>query len=146
MATPPELTVYTSYLLRQATLRAQARVSDALRTLELRPPHSAVMTMLTPAPLSQVALSARLQTDRTTMVKIVDELEQMGLVERQTNPSDRRAHDVTLTDKGFEFAQRAQSQIAQADDAFLEPLSKAERNQLRGLLERLIAAHDQSRA
>ena len=143
MATPPELTIWTSYLLRQTTLRAQSRVARSLETLGLRPPHSAVMTMLVPGSLSQVALCASLQTDRTTMVKIIDGLEQMRLVKRQVNHIDRRAHNVMLTKKGFEFARQTQSKISDADSVFFEPLSEAEHQQLRQLLERLILRHDQ---
>jgi len=140
---PAPLTVWLSYLLRQATLRAQDNVAKALAAAALRPPHNAVLTMLADGPLSQVTLSARLQTDRTTMVAIIDELEAWQLVERRRNPADRRAHDVTLTTLGAERLAVAHAAVFAADDSFFAALNAAERMQLRAMLLRLIAAHDE---
>lgn len=139
---PAPLTLWLSYLLRQATLRVQDKVAEALSALALRPPHNAVLTMLADGPLSQVALSTRLDTDRTTMVAIIDELEAWNLVERRRNPGDRRMHDVTLTSLGGDRLTQANAAVSAADDAFFAPLSDAERAQLREMLLRLIAAHD----
>ena len=38
--------------------------------------------------------------DRTTMVALIDELEQAGLVRRRTHPDDRRKNAVELTPAG----------------------------------------------
>lgn len=142
---PAPLTIWLSYLMRQVTLRVQDHVAAALSTLVLRPPHNAVLTMLADGPLSQAALSARLQTDRTTMVAIIDELEAWDLVERRRNAVDRRIHDVTLTSLGRTRLAEANAAVSAADDAFFSPLNDAERVQLRAMLLRLIAAHDASK-
>ena len=139
----PELEQWTSFLLRQATLRAQQKVSQNLETLNLNPPHNTVLTMLGSGPMSQIALSAKTKTDRTTMVGIVDELEEMGLVSRASHATDRRVHAVTLTRVGIGKLSQANAKVTAADEAFLKPLSEKERQTLRNLLTKLIQAHDQ---
>ena len=141
-ALPDTLTVWISYLLRQTTLRVQERVAESLHELGLRPPHNAVLSLLAAGPHAQIALANQLQTDRTTMVALIDDLERMQLVERRRNPHDRRAHDVTLTNQGLALLSAARAQVSAVDDAFLAPLSSEEREQLRALLLRLIRAHD----
>ncbi len=142
---PAPLTIWLSYLLRQATLRAQDAVAAALAELALRPAHNSVLTILADGPRSQITLATLLQTDRTTMVAIIDELESWQLVERRRNPSDRRVHDITLTSLGAERLIQAHAAVTAADDAYFAPLSDAERKQLRAILLRLISAHDQRR-
>ena len=143
MATPDDLMVWTSYLLRQAALRAQAEVGRALAALSLRPPHHSVMAMIAAEPRSQVALSAMLQTDRTTMVSIIDDLERLRLAERRVSPVDRRVHDVTLTEAGREALERSRSAIQAADERVLSALDPSERSQLRSLLGRLVVSCDE---
>ncbi|HNP70185.1 MAG TPA: MarR family winged helix-turn-helix transcriptional regulator [Kouleothrix sp.] len=144
-ALPAPLTVWLSYLLRQATLRVQDRVADALAEHGIRPPHNAVLSMLAAGPLAQIALATQLQTDRTTMVSIIDDLEVWQLVERRRNPLDRRAHDITLTELGRARLSAAQNAVSAADAVFFAALSETEREQLRAMLLRLIAAHDANR-
>ena len=135
---PEELTVWTSYLLRQATIRAQQHVAKSLEGLQLRPPHNTVLQLVRQQPQTQVALSQRTNTDRTTMVGIIDELEGLGLVTRQRDPNDRRAHRVTLTSDGENTVDAAHALVSAADAQILEPLSAAERLTLRALLQKII--------
>jgi DNA-binding MarR family transcriptional regulator len=139
---PAQLSIWTTYLLRQATLRAQGQVAASLRALGLKPAHNTVMTLLTDGAMTQIALAARTNTDRTSMVGIIDDLEQLGLLLRLPNPRDRRVHDVTLTTLGHERLRTTQAQVAAADQAFLAPLTAAEQLVLRAMLERLIEHHD----
>lgn len=49
--------------------------------------------------LRQVELAERLDMEPITLCRIVDRLEEAGLVERKADPSDRRAWRLELTDK-----------------------------------------------
>jgi|SRR5436190_14028009 MarR family transcriptional regulator for hemolysin len=49
--------------------------------------------------LKQVELAERLDVEPITACRIVDRLEDAGLVERQRDPDDRRAWRLVLTDK-----------------------------------------------
>jgi DNA-binding MarR family transcriptional regulator len=89
-------------------------------------------------PLSQQALGRRLDVDRTSIVMIVDVLEAEGLVERERNPSDRRAYALRITPAGRKWLQRATRAVLEVEREFLAPLSPPERKQLIDLLQRLL--------
>ena len=52
--------------------------------------------------MSQSAIAEALRFDRSTLVQIIDRLENRGLVVRNVSPSDRRSHALRLTAKGAE--------------------------------------------
>lgn len=52
--------------------------------------------------ISQSAIAEALRFDRSTLVQIIDRLENRGLVVRNVSPSDRRSHALRLTAKGAE--------------------------------------------
>ncbi|HVX29841.1 MAG TPA: MarR family transcriptional regulator [Nitrolancea sp.] len=113
----------------------------ALGTFGLRNQHFAVLLILGAggtAPQGEVA--RRAFTDKSTMVAIVDHLEQLGLVERRRNPKNRRSQELILTDKGSSVLVQAQHAVAEVEERFLAPLSDQERQRLHLMLGRLLAA------
>ncbi len=48
----------------------------------------------------QTALADAIGIEGASLVRLMDELEASGLITRETNPSDRRANAVKLTDRG----------------------------------------------
>ncbi len=138
---PSDLTIWTSFLLWRTTSLAQERIRETLASFGLRIPHNTVLTLLMSGPRTQVSLSDLTQTDRKTMVTLVDDLEQMGLVIRKVHPQDRRAHHVTLTAEGSALLERVYREVTTTDTAFFAPLSVAEQAQLRSMLLRLLHVH-----
>jgi len=134
----PRLMEWTTFQLRQVTLRVQAQVANALISLGLRPAHVSVLTVLHTQSLSQAALGTRLQTDRTTMVELIDELEELALVKRQRPAHDRRVYQITLTPQGIEMLGRVQAVIRAVEADFFAPLSVEELTSLRSMLTRLL--------
>jgi DNA-binding MarR family transcriptional regulator len=60
------------------------------------------------------------------MTQILDRLEQLGLVQRVTDPGDRRKVLAELTDKGLETAQQASASYARERRRILKSLSPEE--------------------
>ena len=89
-------------------------------------------------PMSQQALGELLEKDRTTMVAVVDELEQEGLVERRRNPADRRAYALQVTEEGRGWLERARGVLVEAEGDLLGGLDREEQEILRGLLQRVV--------
>lgn len=115
------------------------RFEAALAPLGLKAKHYGLLLVLDEmGPASQVDLARLLWVDRTTMVALVDDLEKLSLVERERHPEDRRAHAVTLTGKGQTVLAQAMQIAGRREDAWLSPLSPAEREQFRALLLRLL--------
>ena len=90
------------------------------------------------APALQQQLCEALWLDPNNCVLLLNELEDMGYVERRRDPADRRRHVVDLTDEGriaLERAERAQESIG---DELFAALSEEERATLRSLLSRAL--------
>ena len=84
-------------------------------------------------------LSAALGVVPRTVTTIVDAMEEEGLLDRLVDPTDRRATQLELTKEGVrQFTQVRATHDAVAAELF-RALTKAEKNQLSRLLERLQA-------
>ncbi|MFG2282871.1 MarR family winged helix-turn-helix transcriptional regulator [Streptomyces asoensis] len=91
-------------------------------------------------PLSQGEAAGRLGVDRTTMVSLLDGLEDHGLVERRRGAPDRRRNIVGLTDAGRVCLERAQAARSAAERRFLAPLEERAAVALLDALRTLVAA------
>ena len=96
-------------------------------------------------PMSQQALGEYIGKDRTTIVAIVDELEEEGLVERRRNPDDRRAYALLVTPRGHDWLTRAKPALVTAEDGLLDALDAEERATLMSLLQRVLFGPDARR-
>jgi DNA-binding MarR family transcriptional regulator len=87
--------------------------------------------------LKQVELAERLDVEPITAGRIVDRLEEAGLVERLSDAVDRRAWRLVVTEKARPIIERL-GMLAEdmADDIFVD-LGKAEVEQLRAKLARV---------
>src|SRR5882724_12003222 len=85
------------FLLNRPAFELHDITRSALRPLGLIPPDLGILSNLdSSGPQSQGVLGDRLKIDRTTMVGRIDELEEHGLVKRESHPKDRRAYLITL--------------------------------------------------
>jgi DNA-binding MarR family transcriptional regulator len=126
-------------LLVIAARTGQERATARLAPLGLTVRVCGVLNLLADqGPLTQQAIGELLNIDRTTMVEIVDELEQAGIARRARNPQDRRSYLVTLTPGGKAKQKRAAKAFDDAVDDFFSPLAPAERLQLADMLKRLL--------
>ena len=88
------------------------------------------------APALQQHLCEALWLDPNNCVLLLNELEDLGYIERRRDPADRRRHMVELTDAGrvaIERAERAQESLG---EELFAALSDEERAALRSLLSR----------
>lgn len=91
----------TGWLLNDAARAVTLKLEEALKVGDLRWREYGVLVVLEAAgPLSQQEIGRRLSVDRSTMVHIIDVLEQRGLVVRSRDLADRRAYSIELTDAG----------------------------------------------
>jgi MarR family transcriptional regulator, lower aerobic nicotinate degradation pathway regulator len=136
---PPEpLASAPGFLLSWHGQRTAALFSEALEPLGLHPRHFGVMNLIAAHPgTTQRDLVHGSLVDPSSMVAVIDELEEMGLAERRPHPDDRRKHAVHLTAKGKRTLERARgTAIAMAKELFA-PLDAEEVETLRRLLRKL---------
>jgi len=95
-----------------------------------------------PHALSPGALLDSLMITSGTMTNRLDHLERAGLVRRSPNPEDRRGLLIELTPAGLERVNRALDVHLENEHRLLSGLSPAERDQLAGLLRRLLLSFE----
>jgi DNA-binding MarR family transcriptional regulator len=140
-AVPEALKRYTGFLLSRMGTIAQKRFSARLEALDLTPRMWGTLNMLeADAPITQHGLCKLTGMDPSSMVATIDDLEELGLVERRAHPSDRRAYALHVTKAGRETLSRGREVVQEVQNELLAPLDEAEREQLRSLLLRLVMA------
>jgi DNA-binding MarR family transcriptional regulator len=101
-----------------------------------------VLNVLAEGPISQHELGRQLGIDRTTVVELIDQLENQDVVVRHRNPADRRSYSLALTPRGRTFQKRAARAFDQAADDFFGPLEPSERQAISDMLRRMITSAD----
>lgn len=87
--------------------------------------------------INQGGLAEQLEVEPITVCRMVDRLQEAGLVERRPDPADRRSWRLFLTDRAEALLDRLRPM---ADDLFeeaLEGIEPADRASLHALLERI---------
>lgn len=131
-----------SWLLTQTAAYAHRLVGDGLADVGARRYHYRVLAALAEqGPMSQADLGRRAGIHLSDMVATVNELAEQGYVDRAPDPKDRRRNVITLTGPGQHQLQVLARQVRKIQDDLLAPLTAAEREQLTGLLRRLLAYH-----
>jgi len=134
--------------------RVRTRIDDELAAVfagyDLSPADFTVIAALRragrPYALAQSALMARLGLTSGTVSVRLGRLEGKGVVTRSPSSDDGRGVLVTLTDKGAELFDRVAPVHLRNEDVLLSALTDAERDQLAGLLRKLLVGfeHEQS--
>jgi len=131
MAAADEVLTSAGYLLMKAGHYIGAEFEAALTSHGLSAREFLVLSFVrSSSGLSQQELSARLALDPTIVVGLVDALEERELMTRAKDPADRRRNVLSLTAKGRRAHDAAVAAAAKAEDAFLAPLSTAQRKEL----------------
>ena len=131
----PALASRLGYLLKHAQLRLAEFSVAALAPFGVNGRECAVLIAIDDrVPLSQQEVARRLGVDRTTMVVLIDELENKGLVQRRQDPDDRRRNVVALTDFSHSTLRRDTSASDEAARRFLGPLSDDETAKFKEML------------
>jgi len=135
----PELSTRLSYLLKHAQLRMAELTTKALTPYGIDGRELGVLLVLAGRePPSQQQAAQRLGIDRTTMVALLDTLEDKGMVSRHPHEHDRRRNVVELTDAGQDTLRRATEASDDAERAFLAPLSSQAAQHLRNSLQTIV--------
>lgn len=129
-----------AYLLKHAQQRLMALADAALEPHGLDRKEFGVLRVLAARePLSQQALAGLLGVDPTTMVAVLDALEDKGIVTRRPDPADRRRNQIALTASGQATNAAAEAAYAAAEGEFLGPLGAVDAGELRRMLRALVS-------
>jgi DNA-binding MarR family transcriptional regulator len=140
---PAELRASTLVLLKRLGFNAKQHSFEEYEKAGLSPYHHAILAVLDEGvPDTQATIADSLGYDRGTLVGLLDELEEKGLVERKRDPDDRRRQLVSLTKDGKRALAKVRTLAARLEDEFLAPLDTEQREQLHALLLVLAGRHE----
>jgi DNA-binding MarR family transcriptional regulator len=141
IANDVEVAEFAGQLFFRLWRASHTRTAQALASIGLTPASFALLNVLGARDGSiQQQLSSDMGIDPSAMVKLIDEVEGAGLVERRRRPGDRRAWEVAITAKGRRRLARARELAAQVEDEVLGGLNGSERRELLRLLRRALVA------
>jgi MarR family transcriptional regulator for hemolysin len=86
---------------------------------------------------SQVALAQSLEVQPITLLRLIDRLEESGLVERRPNPNDRRAQQLYLTAKADKLLEEINLLGSSLTETAMAGLAARDRERLITLLGRV---------
>ena len=135
---PEELARYTGFLLGYLGEKSRTRFFQFLQPHGFDPREFGLMTVIMNRPgITQQELAKLARVDPSSMVALLDGLEERGIAERRVNPEDRRRRAVHLTKDGERKWKDLQREARRTGETFLEPLSEEERATLNTLLRKL---------
>jgi DNA-binding MarR family transcriptional regulator len=145
MRLPQELVARSGFLLVRLGMTFKTRALEQLAQMGFSQYHYSVLALLDDQPQeAQAQIADTLALDRSQLVRILDGLEDRGLIARHRDKTDRRRHTVSLTAAGRRQLQRLRATIDQLEDELLAPLDPADRETLHALLLQLANVHDPS--
>jgi len=119
------------FLVSQLGYAVTRRFRADLESLSLEPRHFGLMRALDAAKdLSQQALGEILHIPASSIVALLDQLEEKGYVRRRLDPADRRVRVVELTEAGHAILERAVEIGTAIEAALCEGFEPDERESL----------------
>jgi len=91
--------------------------------------------------VDQASLTQTADVDRTTGVRLVDRLVDLGLVRREVCSEDRRVRRLHATPLAEPLIRRTGSDADASQDELLSPLNAAERKEFMRMLRVLVSVH-----
>jgi DNA-binding MarR family transcriptional regulator len=132
----PEL---IGYHLRRAQVHLFADFARTMAEAQMTPGQFGVVSLIGANPgLTQSALARAVGIERSTMVAVIDNLQDRGLVERRPSPVDRRSYALMLTERGSALLESLTPLVHAHERNVARRLSAADKDKLIELLTRLI--------
>jgi len=89
--------------------------------------------------ISQSALGSHVHLEGATITHHIDRLEQLGLVRRKADPSDRRVRNLELTREGERLHKLLLVAMREFEKRVFDGVSEKQLNELRNTLDRISA-------
>ena len=140
----PDLGVLASLLLFSLQQELFSRLAEAGYD-DLHPRHAAVLAYLDEDGIRATELARLSGRHKQIIGRIVDELEQLGYVERRPDPEDRRAKLIFPTQRGLDQVRLGDQVIADIEARHAQQIGGRSYAEFRDTLRTLAARGPQSR-
>jgi MarR family transcriptional regulator, lower aerobic nicotinate degradation pathway regulator len=127
-----------AFLVARAHRAFKRRLNEVFASFDLTDRQGSVLLVLFREDGASAArLVEGLASDSSTVGSVIDRLEAKGLLTREPDPEDRRAHRHVLTPEARRLQGEMRARLTALNAAFLEALQPGELEALRSILERL---------
>jgi len=109
---------------------------------DMRPAFGFVIRVLAESGRTLTELAELLAVTKQAAIKVVDEMESLGFLERQPDPADRRAKVLVLTERGRSVRRAALAASRQMERELRRDLGDEQVEAFRAVLLRFLERHD----
>lgn len=134
----PRTPTEVGLLLHQVYALATKQLNAVLGPTQLTSRHVAVMFLVRDGVQTQRDLVAHLMTDKTGMVRVVDDLARLGYISREQSTKDRRVTILHFTSAGQSALEQAQQYTRQVADDLFGAVGVEDLEVLRSTLTRIL--------
>ncbi len=135
---PEQIKHNVGYAIRRAQMRIYEHFYASLADLDTTPTRFTLLMLIRENPgIRSVDLARALGVARSGMVRLIDELEQRGLISREIDKNDRRNQSLVLTGLGRRKLSRMEKTVEEHEALMTTDLSESEREKLLELLWRV---------
>lgn len=135
-----KLSRLVGYHLRRASMIFAVDFRDAVEGTGMRQVLVGILAVVQANPgINQGAVGTLLGIKRANIGALINELVDLGLIERAVPPANRRAFSLATTAAGDAMLAKCMHMLASHEEQLLAPLSEAERQTLLDLLTRIDA-------
>lgn len=132
------MTIDIGYRLADNSRQLRRLFDERVRGLCLTGPQARLLLSLDRYPHENQAFYAeQLEIEPITLTRIVDRLEEAGWIERRSDPADRRARILHLTDKSRGIVTRLTANVEALFEEMLDGFDPGERVMFANLLDRI---------
>lgn len=134
------LTLYSHILLRKITTDLEINLDSFFSRFSLSSGRFTLMVLLqrTPEGLMPSELAQKVGVTQATISGLINSLEKAELVKRTTHEKDGRSFVILLTEKGENLCDEILPMYHERISHFWAPFSDTEKDQLNGMMERII--------
>jgi len=126
---------HIGYLLADNSRLARRAFDQRVREIGVTGPQARLLLILSRnAGENQGYYAEQLEVEPITLCRMVDRLEEAGMIERRRDPSDRRAWQLHLTEKSQKFVAQLQQSVDSLVEDMLVGLTLDERAEFARLL------------
>ncbi|MBY8822924.1 MarR family winged helix-turn-helix transcriptional regulator [Sphingomonas colocasiae] len=126
------------FLVSDVSRLLRRSFDEKARTIGVTRPQWRVLTLLARREgINQGGIADLLEVEPITLSRMIDRLQEAGLVERRADPNDRRAWQLFLTDKAAPIIAQLKDYAEELFVDVLDGFSEAEERQLNALLARI---------
>jgi DNA-binding MarR family transcriptional regulator len=126
------------YLLADSSRMLRRAFNERVRAMGATSQQARLLLQLGRTPgQNQSYYAERLEIEPITLCRMVDRMEEAGLVERRADPRDRRARLLHLTKRSRGEIERIRAALAGLIETMLDGFDEAEQAQLASMLTRI---------